>query len=129
MLQRYVHYIHLYIFLIYAQAKWSYKLSQVSCGTFNSEPCQNVLAAGNFAAFSQFLAAYSTLDFTGSPLAGKGTWHLLPTTPAMLPTAEKHFDSIQPQFACALTCTMSFESEFDKSEYKSLQVLARTGSD
>ena len=47
---------------------------------------------GNFAAFSQFLAAYCTLDFTMSPLAGKGTWCLLPTTPAMLATATKHFD-------------------------------------
>ena len=54
--------------------------------------CQNVPAAGNFAAFSQFLAAYSTLDFTSSTLAGKGAWHLLPTTPAMLPTATEHFD-------------------------------------
>ena len=49
-------------------------------------------AAGDFAAFSQFLAAYSTLDFTRSPLAGKGTWCLLPITPSMLPTATKHFD-------------------------------------
>ena len=46
------------------------------------QPCQNVLVAGNFATFSQFLAAYSTLDFTRNPLAGKGTWHLLPTTAA-----------------------------------------------
>ena len=57
-----------------------------------SQPCQNVPAACNLAAFSQLLAAYSTLDFTMSPLAGKGTWCLLPTTPAMLPTATKHFD-------------------------------------
>ena len=56
------------------------------------QPCQNVPAAGNFAAFSQFLAAFSTLDFTRSPLAGKGAWSLLPTTPGMLPTATKHFD-------------------------------------
>ena len=35
---------------------------------------------------------YSTLDFTMSPLAGKGTWCLLPTTPFMLPTAIKHFE-------------------------------------
>ena len=35
-------------------------------------PCQNVPGAGNFAAFSQFLATYSTLYFTSSPLAGKG---------------------------------------------------------
>ena len=27
-----------------------------------------------------------------SPLAGKGTWCLVPATPAMLPTATKHFD-------------------------------------
>ena len=57
------------------------------------QPCQNVPAAGNFATFSPFLAAYSTLDFTRSPLAGKGTWYLLPTTRDMLPTATKHFDS------------------------------------
>ena len=56
------------------------------------QPCQNVPAAGNFAAFSLFFAAYSTLDFTMSALAGKGTWCLLPTTPSMLPTATKHFD-------------------------------------
>lgn len=29
---------------------------------------------------SQLLAACSTLDISRSPLAGKGTWHLLPTT-------------------------------------------------
>ena len=59
---------------------------------FILQPCQNVLAAGNFAIFSPFLAAYSTLDFTRSPLAGKGTWCLLPTTLSMLPTATKHVD-------------------------------------
>ena len=37
------------------------------------QPRQNVPAAGNFAAVSPFLAAYFTLDFTRSPLAGKGT--------------------------------------------------------
>ena len=56
------------------------------------QPCQNAQAVSNFAPSSQLLAAYSTLDFTRSPLAGKVTWHLLPTTPAMLPTAAKHFD-------------------------------------
>ena len=40
----------------------------------------------------QLLAAYSTLDFTRSPLASRGSWHLLPITPDMLPTATKHFD-------------------------------------
>ena len=35
------------------------------------QSCQNVPAAGNFAAFSQILAAYSTLHFTRCPLAGK----------------------------------------------------------
>ena len=50
-----------------------------------TQPCQNVPAASNVTAFSQFFAAYSTLDFTRSPLAGKGTWCLLPTTPSMLP--------------------------------------------
>ena len=49
-------------------------------------------AASNFAVFGQFLAPYSTLDFTRSPLAGKGAWCLLPTTPSMLPTATNHFD-------------------------------------
>ena len=43
--------------------------------------CQNVLTGGNFAAFTQLLVAHSTLNFTRSPLAGKGTWCLLPTTP------------------------------------------------
>ena len=57
--------------------------------------CQTVPAAGNFATFSQFLAAYSTFEVplpARSPLAGKGTCYLLPTTPSMLPTATKHFD-------------------------------------
>ena len=53
---------------------------------WGDQPCQNVLSASNFAAFSPFHAAYSILDFTRSPLAGKGTWCLLPTTPSMLPT-------------------------------------------
>ena len=52
------------------------------------------MPADNFATFSQFLAAYSTLDFTKSPLAGKGTWSLLPTTPSMRPTTAKHFDRV-----------------------------------
>ena len=43
-------------------------------------------AAGNFPAYSQLFAGFS------SPLAGKGTWHLLPITPAVLPTTTKHFD-------------------------------------
>ena len=43
-------------------------------------------------AFSKFLAVHSTLDFTRSPLAGKGTWCLLPTNTSMLSTATKHFD-------------------------------------
>ena len=58
----------------------------------HTQPCQNKPAADYCAAFSKFLASYSTLDFTRSPLAGKGTWCLLPTTPSMLPTATKHFD-------------------------------------
>ena len=59
-----------------------------------SQPCQNVPAANTFATSSQFLAAYSTLDFTRSPPADRGTWHLLHTTPSMLPTSTttKHFD-------------------------------------
>ena len=56
------------------------------------QPCQNVPAGSNFTPFSQLLATYSTMDFTRIPLAGKGTWHLLPNTPDMLPTARKHFD-------------------------------------
>ena len=76
-------------------------ISQLLTGDSRVQPCQNVLAAGNFTAFSPFLDAYSTLDYTMNPLAGKGTWCLLPTTPSMLPTATKHFDgteglSIQP---------------------------------
>ena len=51
-----------------------------------------MLAGSNFATFSQLLAAYSTLVFTSSPLADKGAWNLLPTTPDVLPTAAKHFD-------------------------------------
>ena len=43
-----------------------------------TQPCQNVPAVSNFAAFSRLPAAYSTLDFTGSPLADKGSWHFLP---------------------------------------------------
>ena len=63
------------------------------------QPCQNVPAAGNFAAFNPFLATYSTLDFTMTPLAGKGTWCcVLPTTPPMLPTATKHFDRAASDF-------------------------------
>ena len=56
--------------------------------------CQNVPAASNFPAISQFLTTYSTLDCT---LAGKGTWSLLPTTPAMLPTTikQKDFDGAE----------------------------------
>ena len=60
----------------------------------SSSPVKMVV--GIFAAFSQFLASYSTLDFTRSPLAGKGTWCLLPTTPSLLPTATKHFDMAGP---------------------------------
>ena len=67
------------------------KIKKYFKGNIVDHPCQNVLAAGNFAAFSQFHASYSTLDFTRSPLAGKGTWCLLPTTPDMLPSATKHF--------------------------------------
>ena len=55
-------------------------------------------AGGNFAAFNQFLATYSTLDFTRSPLAGKGTWCLLHTTSSMLLTATKHFDRAESGF-------------------------------
>ena len=51
-----------------------------------------MLADGNFAAFSLFLATNSILDVIRSPLADKGTWCLLSTTPSMLPTATKHFD-------------------------------------
>ena len=56
------------------------------------QACQNVSTGRNFASFSQLLAAYFTLDFTMSPLADMGTWHLPPATPDMLPTATKHFD-------------------------------------
>ena len=59
------------------------KIPRCMC-TVQKQPCQNVPAAGNF--------ADSTLDFTMSSLAGKGTWCLLRTTPSVLPTATKHFD-------------------------------------
>ena len=36
---------------------------------------------------------------------GKGTWHLLPTTPAMLPTATEHFDRAADQKPDALIIT------------------------
>ena len=48
-------------------------------GYIEKQPCQNVPAAGNFATFSQFLAAYSIMDFTRSR---QGELH----------TATKHFD-------------------------------------
>ena len=35
---------------------------------------------------------YSTLNLIRSPLAGKETWNLLPTTPSMLATAKKQFE-------------------------------------
>ena len=57
--------------------------------------CQNVPAGGNFTTFSPFLAAHSTLDFSGSPLAGKETWHLLPATPNMLPAVTKRFERVE----------------------------------
>ena len=53
--------------------------------SFSPVNCQNVAAAGIFAAFSPLLAPFSTLDVTMSPLAGKGTC-------CLLPTATKHFD-------------------------------------
>ena len=50
-------------------------------------------AAGNFVAFSQFLAAFCTLDFTRSPLEAEGDLVFAAlTTPSMMPTATKHFD-------------------------------------
>ena len=61
-------------------------------GLFPSQPCQNVPAAGNFAAFSPFLATYSTLDFTMSPLAGKGTWARLFKARSSLPRVSINFD-------------------------------------
>ena len=64
-------------------------------GSGKAQPCQNVPTGSNFSAFSQILATYTTLDFTKSPLAGKRTWCLLPTTPAVLPTATKHFDGAE----------------------------------
>ena len=56
------------------------------------QPCQNVLAADKCPAYSQFLTANSTLDFTRNPPEGKGTWHFLPTTLVVLTTDTKHFD-------------------------------------
>ena len=67
-----------------------------------SLPWQNVPAAGNFAIYmyvqlptckySWLFGDYFTLNFTGRPVGGDGTWHLRPATPAMLPAATKHFD-------------------------------------
>ena len=51
---------------------------------YGTQPSQDV---------PELLAGYSTLDLTRNPLAGKGTWCLLPTTPSMLPTITKHFDT------------------------------------
>ena len=72
------------------------------------QPGQNMLAAGRFAAFSPSLAVYSTLDFTRSPVADKGTWHLLPTTSALLLTATKHFDRAACDIACSCDNTIKF---------------------
>ena len=80
---------------------------------YTSQPCQNVLAAGNFASFSQFVAASSTLDFNKNPLAGKGTWCLLPTTPStcMLPSATKDFDWVDFYWPLLLLATsLTFEN-------------------
>ena len=53
-------------------------------------PVKNyVPAAGNFVAHSH----YFTMDSTGSHLADTVIWHLLPTTPAMLSTSTRHFDT------------------------------------
>ena len=70
--------------------------STLSSGIFRSSE-GSAKAAGSPVKMSWELAilspsAYFTMDFTGSPLAGTGSWHLLPSTPAMLPTAAKHFD-------------------------------------
>ena len=35
------------------------------------------------------------LEFTGSPLADKEAWHLLPTTPAILPASRHLSDKVQ----------------------------------
>ena len=68
------------------QKYWRFWLFQIGSRLWDwLTACQNMPSASNFAAFSQFLVAYSTLDFTRSPLAGKGTW-------CLLPTATKHFD-------------------------------------
>ena len=81
------------------------------------QPCQNVPAASNFATFSPFLAAYSTLDFSRSPLAGKGTWCLLPTAPSMLLTATKHFDRAGNVQFIILDCWLTFSVAFINKLY------------
>lgn len=62
------------------------------CVDSHRQPCHNVPVSGDFATYSSLISAYSTLDFSRSPLAEKGSWHLLPTTPDILPAATKHFD-------------------------------------
>ena len=73
---------------VYLLAFFPFKIAYYS----PDKMCPQAAAPGNFATFSQFFAAYSTLDFTWSPLAGKGTWCLLPTTPSRLLATAKHFD-------------------------------------
>ena len=63
-----------------SQYSWDKQIGPISLTRL--QPCQNVPAAGNFPAFSQFLPAYSTWDFTRSLLEVKGTWCLFPTTPS-----------------------------------------------
>ena len=81
---------------------------KILCSQMGFEPMtarQNVPMGGNFAPFSQLLAAYSTLDFTRCPPAGKRTWHLLPTTPDMLPTTTKHFDRAATTICTLVGCS------------------------
>ena len=49
-----------------------------------TQPCHNVPAGGNSGTFSQFFAAYLTLDFTASAAECRGTSNMLPITPITL---------------------------------------------
>ena len=52
------------------------------------QPSQKVPAAGDFAAYNEMSAVYFIVKFTNNKLRSL----LLPTTPAILPTTQKHFD-------------------------------------
>ena len=71
-----------------------------------------------------FLLLTLHLDFTRSPLADKGTWCLLPTTPAMLPTATKRFDrtNLLVYMNIANLCLCQIDQVTDKKDYHNAQI-------